>query len=101
MSTTLVSVAQDGNVFGSDVSGRSLGPVYQFSGAKIGYNPQDRFMVSLGYTLAVVTEYNNVFGSDVNGRNLEPVYQFNRSAESPSRRVRIPKFMMSLVDIIP
>src|ERR671919_559698 len=98
MSTTLVAVAQDGNVFGSDVNGRNLGPVHQFSGAKIGYNPQDRFMVSLqrgpaSYTLVVVTQDGSVFGSDVNGRNLDPIYQFSgaRIGYDPQDR-----FMVSL-----
>jgi hypothetical protein len=45
--STLVVITQDGNVFGSNVAGRNLGPVFQFGGAKIGFNPQDRFMVPL------------------------------------------------------
>ncbi len=40
---------QAGDVFGSDadVAGKKLGPVAQLSGAKIGFNPEDRFMVAL------------------------------------------------------
>ena len=44
---------------------RNLQPVFQFSGAKIWFNPQDRFMMALGDTLVVVTQDGNVFGADV------------------------------------
>src|SRR5436309_2993923 len=43
---------------------------------KIGFNPQDRFMVAIGNTLAVITQDGNVFGADVAGRNAGPVFQF-------------------------
>jgi hypothetical protein len=44
---------------------RELAPVFQFSGAKIGFNPQDRFMMALGNTLVVVTQDGSVFGADL------------------------------------
>ena len=44
---------------------RDLQPVFQFSGARIGFNPQDRFMMTLGNTLVVVTQDGNVLGADV------------------------------------
>jgi len=43
---------------------------------KIGFNPQDRFMMAVGNTLVVVTQDGNVFGADVAGRNVRPVFQF-------------------------
>jgi hypothetical protein len=65
LGNTLVVVTQEGNVFGADVMARDLQPVAQFSGARIGFNPQDRFMMTLGDTLVVVTQEGNVFGADV------------------------------------
>jgi hypothetical protein len=44
---------------------------------KIGFNPQDRFMMAVGNTLVVVTQEGNVFGADVVGRQLQPVFQFS------------------------
>jgi hypothetical protein len=74
---TLVVITQGGNVFGADVVGRTVGPVFQFSGAKIGFNPEDRFMVAGGKTLAVITQGGNVFGADVVGRTVGPVFRFS------------------------
>src|SRR5260370_27580352 len=81
----LVVITQpDGNVFGADVVVQSVqppvasvGPVFQFSGAKIGFNPQDRFMVALDNTLAVITKDGNVFAADVVRRAIGPVFQFS------------------------
>jgi hypothetical protein len=47
MLNTLVVITQQGNVYGSVIAGHTLGPVFEFSGAKIGFNPQDKFMVAL------------------------------------------------------
>ena len=98
LGNTLIVVTQDGNVFGADVKstptgaaigttidGRPIGeifarelqPVFGFSGAKIGFSPQDRFMMALGNTLVVVTQDGNVFGADVVGRDVGPVFQVN------------------------
>jgi hypothetical protein len=71
-----VVVTSDGNVFGADVVGHELQPVYQFSGARIGFNPQDRFMMALGNTLVVVTADGEVFGTDV-GVQLAPVFEYD------------------------
>ena len=59
----------------------------------IGFNPQDRFMMTLGNTLVVVTSDGNVFGADVVGRLLQPVCQFSgaRIGFNPQDR-----FMMTL-----
>jgi hypothetical protein len=92
---TLAVITNSGSVFGADIvshqigiidpttSGgphlikRDLSPVFQFGGAKIGFNPQDRFMVAMGQTLAVITSDGNVFGADVVGRDVGPVFQVN------------------------
>ena len=76
LGNTLVVVTQDGNVFGAEVVSGSVGPVFQFGGAKIGFNIQDRFMMTLGNTLVVVTQEGNVFGANVAGQTLQPVFQF-------------------------
>ena len=54
----LVVVRGDGLVFGAQIvhgaATDSVKPVFQFSGAKIGFNPEDKFIVSLGFNLLVV-----------------------------------------------
>jgi ATP-dependent phosphoenolpyruvate carboxykinase len=87
LSSFLAVITQAGDVFGAPIEGQSsglffqpqnLGPVFQFSGAKIGFNPQDRFMVTIGgNTLAVITQAGDVFGAVVNGQNIDPVFQFS------------------------
>ena len=81
----LAVVTQSGDVFGAfmgfDSSGdfvpETLGPVFQYSGAKIGFNPEDRFMVTIGdNTLAVVTQSGDVFGAVVEGQTIGPVFQY-------------------------
>jgi ATP-dependent phosphoenolpyruvate carboxykinase len=66
-------------VFGANPVTATLDPVFQFSGAKIGFNPQDRFMVAMGNTLAVITQDGNVFGSTVTPSTTElgPIFQFS------------------------
>ena len=80
LGNTLVVVTQDGNVFGADVAGNTVGPVFPFGGeAKIGFNIQDRFMMSLSDTLVVVRQEGTVFGSQVVMQPqpiLEPVFQY-------------------------
>ena len=84
-------------MFGSDVVDRQLQPVFQFGGAKIGFNPQDRFMMTLGNTIVVVTADGSAFGCDIIGsgpqRQLAPVLQFSgaRIGFNPQDR-----FMMTL-----
>ena len=56
LGNTLVVIRNDGSVFGAEVTGQNIGPVFQFTGAKIGFNAQDRFMVALGNTLVVIKE---------------------------------------------
>jgi hypothetical protein len=74
---TLVVIRRDGLVFGADVVGRDIQPVFQFSGARIGFNPQDRFMVAMGNRLIVIRQDGLVFGADIVGRNIQPVFQFS------------------------
>jgi hypothetical protein len=72
--TPLLSVITNGgNVFAAGVEVNSagapeLGPIFQFGGAKIGFNPQDLIMMPIydvpGGFLAVVTENGNVWRSD-------------------------------------
>jgi hypothetical protein len=76
LGSTLVVVTQDGSAFGADVSGHNIGPTYSFTGARIGYNPEDRFMVVLGSTLVVVTQDGSAFGADVSGHNIGPVFGY-------------------------
>jgi len=78
----LAVITNSGDVFGAEITEGTLEPVFQFSGAKIGFNPQDRFMVALnapgvGNRLAVITQSGDVFGADVVGQNIEPVFHFS------------------------
>ena len=75
----LTVTTNDGNTFGADIlPGNELKPVppFQFTGAKIGNNVQDRFMVALGNTLVVIKNDGSVFGADVTGQNIGNVSQF-------------------------
>ena len=60
---------------------------------KIGYNPKDRFMMTLGNTLVVVTQDGDVFGSEAVGQQLQPVFQFSGAKIGYSPQDR---FMMTL-----
>ena len=97
LGNTLVVVANDGGVYGADVVNRVVQPVFQFGGAKIGFNPQDRFMMSLGNTLVVVTNDGSVYGADVvgsgSGRFLAPVQRFGGAKIGFNQQDR---FMVSL-----
>ena len=100
MGHTLAVITNDGDVFGANVLTRAiaivdpagppllgfeLAPVAQFGGAKIGFNPQDRFMVAMGHTLAVITNDGNVFLSDVQDSQVGSVSQISHDpAPSPS-----------------
>jgi hypothetical protein len=102
---TLVVVTTDGSVWGSEVKStptnrflgvgidgkpmgqiidRELQSVFQFSGAKIGFNPQDRFMMAFGPTLVVVTGDGDVYGAETVGHTVSGVIQLN-PAPLPSR----------------
>jgi hypothetical protein len=72
----LIVIRQDGLVFGADVVGTNIQPAFQFTGAPIGFNPEDRFMVAIGNTLVVIRQDGLVFGADVVGRDIQPVFQF-------------------------
>ena len=74
---TLVVIRQDGLVFGANVVDRNIQPVFQFSGAKIGFHPLDRFMVAMGNRLVVIRSDGLVFGADIVGREVQPVFQFS------------------------
>ena len=58
---------------------------------KIGFNPQDRFMMALGNTLVVVTQDGNVFGADVVGRDVGRIFQVN-DKEAIQYVFRLDKF---------
>ena len=76
--TELAVITNQGDVFGSTVNATELEPVFQFSGAKIGFNPQDRFMVTMFSTyLAVITQTGDVFAAEVDlgQQNIGPVFQ--------------------------
>jgi hypothetical protein len=72
--TTLAVITSAGNVYGCNVANNSLGPVFEFSGSKIGYNPQDKFMVAANNALFVITDTGDVWwtGFQENG-TLSPV----------------------------
>src|SRR5262249_3446633 len=81
-SSRIVVITQAGNVFGADVAGKNIGPVFPFTGAKIGFSPEDRFMLAMNLPvsrLVVITQAGNVFGADVTGQNIGPVFQFTGS----------------------
>jgi hypothetical protein len=85
LGNTLIVITNNGTVFGANAVGQnsslSIDPVFQFTGAKIGFNVQDRFMVALSGpppTLVVITDDGSAFGAnvDVTGQNIDPVFQF-------------------------
>jgi hypothetical protein len=55
--------------------------VFEFTppGPKIGFNPEDRFMVAIGRTLVVIRSDGLVFGAQVVGREIQPVFEFTPS----------------------
>jgi len=74
---TLVVIREDGLVFGATVAGRDIQPVFQFSGARIGFHLLDRFMVAMGNRLVVIRRDGLVFGADIIGTEIQPVFQFS------------------------
>jgi hypothetical protein len=112
--STLVVVTQDGSVWGSEVKnlpvneyaglgpdGRPMGrdnerelqPVFQFSGAKIGFNPQDRFMMALGTALVVVTGDGDVFAAETVGHSVSGVIQLNPAPLPAQLQFRLRYFI--------
>ncbi len=63
--------------------GTKIEPVFQFTGARIGFNPQDRFMVAqTAFTngLVVVRGDGLVFGADIIDTQIpeiQPVFQYS------------------------
>ncbi len=85
-SNELVVIRQDGLVFGAEIfhgaATDSLRPVFQFNGTKIGFNPEDRFMVALGFNpLVVIRQDGLVFGANIvgtiHGPHIQSVFQFS------------------------
>ena len=66
----LIVTTQNGDVFGHDVSGRTIGPGFKFNGSKVAFNAVDRFVVTIGNMLIVTTQNGDVFGHDVSGRTI-------------------------------
>src|SRR5262249_45311910 len=76
--------------FGSTIVDRVLQPVFQFGGAKIGFNTLDRFMVALGNGLVVITDDGDLFGAqvDIENRVIGPVSQFvGGDSTAPTPRI--------------
>jgi hypothetical protein len=111
---TLVVVTEDGSVWGSEVKitptneftginadgtpagrviKRELRPVFQFSGAKIGFNPQDRFMMALGTALVVVTGDGDAYGAETAGRSVSGVIQLNPAPLPAQLQFRLRYFI--------
>jgi hypothetical protein len=111
---TLVVVTEDGSVWGSEVKitptneftginadgtpagrviKRELLPVFQFSGAKIGFNPQDRFMMALGTALVVVTGDGDAYGAETAGRSVSGVIQLNPAPLPAQLQFRLRYFI--------
>lgn len=76
---TLVVITQVGNVFGADIVNNEVGPVFRFSGARVGFNPEDRFAVAVGNRILIITRTGNVFGHEVTGRDIGPAFMFGGS----------------------
>ena len=57
-----------GEVFGADIVGTNIEPVFRFTGAAIGFNPEDKFMGVIGNTLLVFKSTSEVFGAEADVR---------------------------------
>ena len=84
MGNRLIVTTNEGNVFGHDVSfgqvpfeSGHIFPAFPFSGAKVAFNPQDRWLLTLGNMLLVVTKEGNVFGHEVVERDIRPAFPFS------------------------
>jgi hypothetical protein len=55
---------------------------------RVAFNPQDRFVVTIGNQLIVTTQNGDVFGHDVSGRDIGPPFKFTgaRAAFNPQDR---------------
>jgi hypothetical protein len=60
----IVVIGHDGNVFGHDVRGNTIGPAFKFDGSKVAFNaPAERFVLTLGNdVILVITNRGDVFG---------------------------------------
>src|SRR5262245_21081182 len=66
MRSYMTSSAQDGNVFGHEVTGKTIGQAFKFDGSKVAFNaPAERFVVTMGNRIVVIAQDGNVFGHDV------------------------------------
>ncbi len=74
---TLIVCTQNGDVFGHDIAGRNIGPPFKFTGSRMAFNPEDRFVVTVGNTIIVTTQGGPAFGADVSGRIIGPVFRLN------------------------
>ena len=74
---TLIVCTQNGDVFGHDIARRNIGPPFKFTGSRMAFNPEDRFVVIVGNTMIVTTQGGAAFGADVSGRNIGPIFRLN------------------------
>jgi hypothetical protein len=84
----LIVTTQNGDVFGHDVTGRTIGAPFKFDGSKAAFNAVDRFVVTIGNKLIVCTQNGDVFGHDVSGHSIGPPFKFtgSRMAFNPQDR---------------
>jgi hypothetical protein len=68
---------QNGDVFGHDVSGRTIGPGFKFGGSRMAFNPVDRFVVAMGNTMIVTTQTGPAFGAELANRAFGPIFRLN------------------------
>jgi hypothetical protein len=87
----IVVIGHDGNVFGHDVTGNTIGPAFKFDGSKVAFNaPAERFVVTVQAARIVVIDHDgNVFGHAVTGKTIGPAFKFDGSKvafNAPSER---------------
>ena len=66
-------------MFGREVTGRIVGQPFRFSGSRIAFNPQDRFVVTVGNLIVVTTRTGDAFGAEVSGHHIGPIVLLNPS----------------------
>jgi hypothetical protein len=98
--TNLV-IRRDGLVAGADAVGTEIRPVFQFSGARIGFAEEDRFMLAIGNTLVVIRRDGLVFGAEVSGSTVQPVFQFRGARIGFAEEDRFMVTRLGSVSLVP